>query len=105
MKHTLGEWKARRTDFNRWRIESHRLGFAPVSVAVVTMTLLEVGVGNAEQHEANARLMAAAPDLLAACETAVTLFEMDNETNEPGTSAWAWLQVARDAITKARGGE
>ena len=58
-----------------------------------------------DNHGSDARLFKAAPDLLAACETAVTLFEMDDEANTPGTPAWVWLQIARDAIAKARGGE
>ena len=99
MKHTPGPWKIRKSVLarNDFAIAAEHF--------IIAETFWHVGPAMFKDAEANARLIAAAPDLLAACETAVTLFEMDNETNEPGTSAWAWLQVARDAIAKARGGE
>lgn len=70
-KHTPGPWVARQEFSNRWRIEVPRDGFVPVSVAIVTTTVLEMGA-NDKDTGANARLIAAAPDLLAACEFALT---------------------------------
>ncbi len=43
------------------------------------------------EHEANARLIVAAPDLLAACEAAVS-------------GVGVWPDMARSAIARARGG-
>lgn len=65
--HTPGPWVAKQEFANRWRIESHANGpeFIPISVGIACTTILEVGCAD-EDTEANARLMAAAPDLLAA---------------------------------------
>lgn len=54
---------------------------------------------------ADAILYARAPALLDALEAAVELFEVDNETDTPGTDAWFWLQSARDIIAEAKGSE
>lgn len=64
-KHTPGPWVARQEFANRWRIESHAKGpeFIPISVGLACTTILEVGCSN-EDTAANARLIAAAPDLL-----------------------------------------
>lgn len=51
-------------------------------------------------HPANARLIAAAPELLSALElAAATCYEADINSGEDG----GWLTVARAAIRKARG--
>ena len=53
---------------------------------------------NPGEYEANARLIAAAPDLLEACEAALTL--LDSRADENGPDRWLLL---RNAIAKARG--
>jgi hypothetical protein len=58
--HTPGPWVARQQFSNLWRIEVPREGFVPLSVAVVSTTVLEVGC-NDKDTAANARLIAAAP--------------------------------------------
>lgn len=63
--YTPGPWEARQEYANRWRIEVPRPVFVPISVAIVTTTLLEVGC-NDEDTAANARLIASAPELLEA---------------------------------------
>lgn len=65
--HTPGEWVARQQFKNRWQILVPREGFVPLSIAIVTTTVCEVGYGD-RHTEANAHLIAAAPALLAACE-------------------------------------
>lgn len=52
------------------------------------------------EDEANARLIAASPDLLAACKELASRFE---KTGEAWMSDPAW-QAARAAIAKAEGG-
>lgn len=55
------------------------------------------------EDEANALLIAAAPDLLGDLKAAVELFERDDECNQPGTDAYTWLYTARATIAKAEG--
>jgi hypothetical protein len=56
--------------------------------------------------EANARLIAAAPDLLAALSEAVRLYECYGLVAQPvegeGLSAGRWANAARDALASAR---
>jgi hypothetical protein len=56
-----------------------------------------------DRNRADARLIAAAPDLLAALKNAVRCGERDGMPGNPG-SAPAWTVSARAAITKATGG-
>jgi hypothetical protein len=77
-QHTPGPWVATQEFANRWRITAPAAeGMVPESLAIVTHTVLEAG-SHGENTEANARLIAAAPDLLEAliecleCEFAVT---------------------------------
>jgi hypothetical protein len=69
IKHTPGPWITRQQYANRWLIEKdqgeNEAGekLVPLGLASVHTTILEVGCSN-ENTEANARLIAAAPDLL-----------------------------------------
>jgi hypothetical protein len=57
-------------------------------------------------HEPNARLIAAAPDLLEALRELVAEFDTDNEPTEPGYGPrpdTGGIVLARDAIRKATG--
>lgn len=66
VSHTPGPWTARQEYANRWRIEAAcEPDMVPLSVALVTTTVLEVGT-DSKDTAANARLIAAAPDLLEA---------------------------------------
>lgn len=73
-------WQARQEYANRWRIESPREGFVPVSVAQVQTTVLEVGVGEDWQTGANAGLIVRAvnahDDLVAALKAALAAHEL-----------------------------
>jgi hypothetical protein len=53
------------------------------------------------ERQANARLIAAAPDLLSALEAAVARVQIANEEGDPILSAW--LPDALSAIAKAKG--
>lgn len=55
----------------------------------------------AEEATANARLIAAAPDLLLELETVVLRIELANAEGNPILSAW--LPDAKKAIAKAKG--
>lgn len=54
-----------------------------------------------QENEANARLIAAAPDLLAACEIIAKVFSPEHKGM--GADAIAVVKQARAAIAKARG--
>jgi hypothetical protein len=54
MKHTPDPWEANQEYANRWRIESCKEGFLPVSVMTVSTTVCEVGVVAGEVAEADA---------------------------------------------------
>ncbi len=58
-----------------------------------------------DEGEANARLIAAAPDLLAACEKLASLNCTDGYSLFDGQYAILWdaLDAARDAIKKTKG--
>ncbi len=97
-----------------WEVESWRSGFA-ANVAIVgsdrssggTCTVCWIGANRTSgENEANARLIAAAPDLLAACEALVSwiatkpsdlIWEQEKESEQPA------FDQAVGAIRKARG--
>lgn len=66
--HTAGPWTSRKQYANRWRIEHTVEGCIPLSIAIVATTICEVGAARPGLSEANARLIAAAPELLQACK-------------------------------------
>jgi hypothetical protein len=63
----------------------------------------EIGGHFEGHHEANARLIAAAPDLLAALEWFAKRFNAGMSEPEAAKLAWAFGDVATAAIAKARG--
>ena len=89
-QHTPGPWKARSSDMNPARVWITQ--DAPPNIKA-TPLIAQCAEGN-PQAEANARLIAAAPDLMAALEH---LMRYDF-----GDSAGA--KEARAAIAKAKGG-
>ena len=62
---------------------------------------------NRPQFEANARLIAAAPELLAACEGVLGVLNHGTPTKEDGTpnTHWKHIDIIRAAIAKATGEE
>jgi hypothetical protein len=100
-EHTPGPWRKQITDegFNiadstgNWDICTITAQYAPTT----------------EQAEANARLLASAPDLLAALRELLAIGEggvvLRNETGKPTWSALdAVKSIASEAIAKAEGG-
>ena len=102
-KHTPGPWFAARNS-SFWEVKPQRELFdynTPFTVADVCASA--PGNPDGGLQEANARLIAAAPDLLASLQLMVDRF-LDTEG-----SYGAWendaLEAARAAIAKATGGE
>lgn len=100
-KHTPGPWELRESAAaGRKVVASPRLGLIAI--------LAEHDVGEAEwiQDEANARLIAAAPDLLAACKALLPMAEDDLFQYGGGLHAGdsdPTILAARAAIAKAEG--
>ena len=92
-KHTSGSWEAVRMPIHgMWLIQANATNIAGISV---------MGDGpGAEQAEANAHLIAAAPELLEAL-MAIMEFVDDHSIGEPRVSP----ALARTAIAKALGQE
>jgi hypothetical protein len=86
-KHTPGPWVVRGADTYRWQIEH-----GEVKTATVVARITTPRKGGAEASDANAHLIAAAPDMLEALEAAIGYIP-DADLAER----------ARAAIRKARG--
>lgn len=88
-EHTKGPWRVRDSD---------------MSVVVIGNDSLVAYVYTAS----DARLIAAAPDLLAACEEASIALADPNDPNSVGSTTWV-LEHAREliatALRKAKGGD
>lgn len=98
-EHTPGPWEAIREYANRWRIERKRDGFVPLSLGIVTTTVCEVGGSDPSVAEANAQLMARAPDLLADnARLRAALQNLSDDVRDYGTGK---LRV-RDSCWQAR---
>ncbi len=99
-KHTSGPWYIREYTNrpNPWSYEiiSHaRIGFAPIAE-------IEVNFEGKfqEEQQANARLIAAAPDLLEAIEPLLSIY-LEIYGKEPDGELFVEVQNARKAIAKA----
>jgi hypothetical protein len=91
MKHTQGPWQV------GYAVDDY--GDTEIIIEKITSSgslLVAVAVGGLLGQEANARLIAAAPDLLAVLQELI-----DIEGPQPGTATWA--DKARAAIAKATG--
>lgn len=95
-KHTPGPWTVKRGDGRyayRHYIEAHVYSTPTVISGRDQIAQCTAGEPNAAENEANARLIAAGPELLDACKQALDLFEDDEGI----------AQVLMAAIAKAEG--
>ncbi len=93
-KYIAGPWSCSPAG-DKWEIDSE--GHAWASIADVCANDLGNAVVTPEQAEANARLIAAAPELLEACALAVATIERLNRHG----SADGTLDVLRAALARA----
>ena len=87
-EHTKGEWKFNGRDI----VVGQNIGQQQIC------TIIEHRDEHKTEDEANARLIAAAPDLLAACEEMSKYFNFPGELNTTGTQI---IERAKAAIAKA----
>ena len=99
-KHTPGPWLTDRNNVHTGQIATIHHCLNNDWVEIWTDKWADTGLGEAEQ-EANARLIAAAPELLEACQAINAL-----DPQESSTGDWneAFKLIAA-AITKATGGQ
>jgi hypothetical protein len=106
-KHTPGPWTE-----HKWNTEEHQISALGGTVALVSHSHSLI---SDESADANARLIAAAPDLLAACEALLAyanrysdeMAKVGRGASELGELAdsISVAGMARAAIARAKGGE
>jgi hypothetical protein len=109
--HTPGPWEAKRgagwyvyrPSAASRRDKALAVGMTPAASLVSSPRVSGEDWFEDSEAEANAYLMAAAPDLLGKLCEAVELLEIDPEADEVGSDAWNWLKQARELIAKAEG--
>jgi hypothetical protein len=97
-KSTPGPWKAQMREFRQWEV---------VSTCETEWWIADASPYN-ERQEANARLIAAAPELLEALEAVLYWAEIAGDTTDKEALAAneeASIALARAAIAKAEGGD
>ena len=105
--HTPGPWEQSHRKGCDGVYEVFRTQVYPASdpdntIATLHWHSVKTDEGFATDREANARLIAAAPDLLAALEDALDAWETHNKTGDGMQGHWE--SDARAAIAKAKGG-
>ena len=98
-QHTRGPWRVDRDDSGLF-IRMEPLGDLDQYLAVYASP-------DEEQREADAALIAAAPDLLAACEAALRALEHNRQRGLENMTPLAYeveIDTLREAIAKAKGG-
>jgi hypothetical protein len=96
IKHTPGPWITDTSHSHEW--EGITIWNEPSDPdGIWTTVIAHVVPDQHEEHEANAKLIAAAPDLLAACKKMLNLLE-----SEPATYIYrAHKEMVKSAIAKA----
>ncbi|WP_157130330.1 hypothetical protein [Burkholderia pseudomallei] len=99
-KGTRGPWHIRTFDGSKWTIDDERDNSVAQAQQVKPLPADRLQI----ERTANARLIAAAPELLEACSRMVEIAAPNiYPTPDKPNSAWAHLQYARAAIAKALG--
>lgn len=107
MKHTNGPWQIQKLEENHHGYENWKT-FAIRSPQNVCLAVIgDVDRYHEKDHEANAHLIAAAPDMLEALKAIDTFFVFFDNIVPPdmGNGAREALQQARAAIKRAEGRE
>lgn len=101
--HTMGPWEFRSNDLGEEELVSVRSGYPIAHAAWTGGSGCELRIGK----EADKHLIAAAPDLLSACETAMRQIRAAFSIIHPGDKALAdgSVEQLRAAIARARGAQ
>lgn len=96
VKHTPGPWVAfYKAKYDEWHVS------VPIAGSSMKWALFDDGI-RSENPEADARLIAAAPELLEALRAIETAAENDSDCL-PESATWKAINAARAAIAKAGG--
>ena len=101
--HTPGPWRAGRNS-HFWEVYPERGGDEGIPFAVGDVCVSEPGNPDGGLQEANARLIAAAPELLEALIDMVAIAQLD-KWDQAVSGRQSFLWNAKVAIAKARGEE
>lgn len=95
-EHTPGPWEA-----HCFLVVAQKSKGCSKSVAYAGREICHTGEGRgpSEESEANARLIAASPDLLAACEAFIEAWDKSHQLEKTDVA----MRLARAAITRAKG--
>ena len=105
-KHTPGPWEVRADPSHYDSFTTVVAGSGEQRKGMLRELIVEIGGwAGIETAEANARLIAAAPDLLAACQRLVTLIDESDQWSDvvSGTAMGEIVNEARTAVAKAEG--
>ena len=106
-KHTAGPWHARGDGFARTWLDGSKHFNPAISTTQENKAPMLAEVfdrGLPQECAANARLIAAAPELLAALIALHDAAEMQWDFRQAGTPEYKAVQTARAAIAKAKSG-
>ena len=100
-KFTKGPWNANFTRFSRWVVGFHITDPKHGSLRPICEAYDKTGAMNPNEIAANARMIAAAPELLELLERAVGRLEIAHRNGD--SIMKEWVIDARTAIAKATG--
>jgi len=103
-KFTPGPWKAIRDPLHYGSLSTVYAGSTEEKAGIGAQMLVQVGGwSNPTEQEANAHLIAAAPELYEALEEIIQDVQQTSTGDITGTGCWEALDKARAALAKARG--
>ncbi|WP_315383391.1 hypothetical protein [Microvirgula aerodenitrificans] len=96
-KHTPGPWTAHPIELN------HGLPYTPVAASTLIAKAYSTAFGDHEQSEANARLIAAAPELLKELDRLLSAVMQNSDADQTEMGLKPFIRPALAAIAKATG--
>ena len=98
-KYTPGPWNANFTRFSGWVVGFHITDPKHGSLRPICEAYDKTGAMNPDEIAANARLIAAAPELLEAC---LAMIEWDDRENDHAVDFYKRMELCELAFQKAR---